>query len=275
VISSGHNFTEGVAYHGPSKTLFFSDLSNGNDRVFSLDLVSGASEVWLQQNFGSNGNIFDKNGRMYSAQSRDQRRIVRYDDLSSSANSIPLPNMVGAEGFNAPNDVELHSNGDLYFTDPTYNGEGDVPPVNFRGVLRIRPGGEIQPMITSGFNQPNGLTFSPDEDKLYVSDSEDNRLYVYDVDPDGVPSNQQLFFDTPPDQQGGGPIDGIDVDLAGNIYISGAERIRILSPQGVVLAEIPVGETTTNCTIGDSTLYISGRSNVYSIDIRIPQRPLR
>jgi len=122
VISSGHNFTEGVAYHGPSKTLFFSDLSNGNDRVFSLDLVSGASEVWLQQNFGSNGNIFDKNGRMYSAQSRDQRRIVRYDDLSSSANSIPLPNMVGAEGFNAPNDVELHSNGDLYFTDPTYNG---------------------------------------------------------------------------------------------------------------------------------------------------------
>jgi len=175
-LSMGHDFTEGVAYHPQSNSLLFSnlDFTNGVDEVFIINLTSGVVLPWKSPSMGTNGNAVDSNGRIFSCQARTSRRIVRYDDITDSDTFVILPELFNALQYSAPNDLAIHSNGDVYFTDPIYNSEGGNNVIPERGVIRIAADGTVTRVIPSGFEQPNGIVFSPDESILYVSDTEAN-----------------------------------------------------------------------------------------------------
>ena len=244
------------------------------DEVFIIDLTSGVVSSWKSPSMGTNGNAVDSLGRIYSCQARTSRRIVRYDDINDSETIVILPELFNALQYSAPNDLAIHSNGDVYFTDPIYNAEGGDNVIPERGVIRIAADGTVTRVIPSGFTQPNGIVFSPDESILYVSDSEANLIYAFDINAQFEASNQRVFY-TPPVSQNGevGGVDGITVDSAGNVYTSGAERIRIINPSGTLVDTVEVGERTTNCTIGGvekKTLFINGATSVYSLPLRIP-----
>jgi gluconolactonase len=76
--------------------------------------------------------------------------------------------------FNSPNDVVVHSDGSIWFTDPNYGWEQSIRPQPKlpNQVYRYDPATRGIRAIADGFNRPNGICFSPDEKTVYVTDTD-------------------------------------------------------------------------------------------------------
>src|SRR5213076_995462 len=125
---------------------------------------------------------------------------------------------------NSPNDVIVHSNGAIYFTDPTYGrmpgfGIEREQDLDFQGVYRIPPGGGDLQLLVDDFDQPNGLCFSTDESLLYINDTERAHIRVFDVGPDHQLSNGRVFAENigDGDLAKGDLVDGMKLDEQGNV----------------------------------------------------------
>jgi gluconolactonase len=173
----------------------------------------------------------------------------------------------------------------LYFTDPPYGltKEDNDPDKQLlvNGVYRI-PGALHQKagspplraqlqLLVSDLPRPNGLAFSPDEQYLYVDNSEPRKFWMrYRVDKDGTLADGELFFDATSDTRRGLP-DGMKVDTTGNIYSAGPSGVWILSSVGKHLGTIVIPEEVGNLNWGGEegrTLYITASSSVYRITLR-------
>ena len=129
------------------------------------------------------------------------------------------------------------------------------------------PEGEIQ-LLESDQTRPNGIAFSPDQQTLYVanSDGAEKEWYAYDVMNDGTISNPRIFYDVN-DQDTDGAADGMKVDVSGNIFATGPGGVWIFSPEGDHLGTIRPEEVPANVAWGDdgSTLYMTARTGLYRI----------
>jgi len=116
--------------------------------------------------------------------------------------------------------------------------------------------------------KPGSMPLSPDEKRLYVSDSAQGLWMVYGVKPDGTLGGGRVFFDAKPwtKTRKGAP-DGLKVDRQGNLFASGPEVVYIFAAAGTHLGTIETGVPTANCAWGDdgSTLYITANTAVYRI----------
>jgi sugar lactone lactonase YvrE len=179
---------------------------------------------------------------------------------------------------NSPNDVVVKRDGQIYFTDPpglyrTYPAGSDAPKreMDFAGVYRITKRGELE-LLAKDVPYPNGIAFSPDEKKLYVSNSRlDKYWMVYDVTADGSIANGRKFFDAS-SIAGENVPDGMKVDRAGNIYATGPAGLMIFAPQGKLLGTLVLPELPSNCAWGDAdakTLYITARTSLYKIRVNV------
>lgn len=210
---------------------------------------------------GSNGLARDAQGRLLLCQ-HGERRIARYDEGRFTS----LAERWQGKRFNSPNDLAIRTNGEIYFTDPSYGLEGGnnskLKEIPFNGVYRVGLDGVVA-LLTKGITFPNGIAFSPDEKLLYigVSDAKATRVVAFDVQPDGTIANGRTFFDAQPLRKDGakGLVDGLKVDRAGNVWSSGPGGILVISPDGKLLGRLNTGVATANCNWGDdgSTLYIT------------------
>jgi gluconolactonase len=127
-------------------------------------------------------------------------------------------------------------------------------------------------LLTKDLPFPNGIAFSPDEKKLYVSNSFPEKVWmVFDVQPDGTLAKGRTFYDATKETAAGGP-DGMKVDRAGNLYMTGPGGLLIVSAEGKHLGTIPLPELGSNCAWGDSdakSLYITARTGLYRIKLNI------
>ena len=277
-VASGFTFTEGPLWR-PEGVLWFSDVPGNLVRS-----VSAAGQVkTIIQNaggtvsappgafIGPNGMISDKDGAVLLAQ-HGNRRIVRVGkDMSIT------PYLENFEGrrFNSPNDLVYRSDGALYFTDPPYGltKQDDDPAkeLNFNGVFLYKD--RKLTVVARDLTRPNGIAFSPDENTLYVSNSDEkNRLWMsYEVAADGTISNGHVFYNLAEAKEQGIP-DGMKVDSQGNIYAAGPEGIWVFSREGKHLGTIQPGETAANCGWGDDgkTLYITATTGIYRIRVNVP-----
>src|SRR5208337_5028103 len=120
--------------------------------------------------------------------------------------------------FNSPNDLVIGPDGAIYFTDPTLDlPPGEAQEILFQGVYRLDSAGAVR-LLTKDLTQPNGLAFSPDGKKLYVDDSEQRNIRVYDFHSDSTVANGRIFGEEPGNKGEGVP-DGMRVDSTGNIYV--------------------------------------------------------
>jgi gluconolactonase len=138
----------------------------------------------------SNGNTFDREGRQLSCE-HETRRVVRYE---ANGTLTVLAEKFGGKPFNAPNDVVVHPDGGIWFTDPGYGAlfeyEGKKQPLEQKeAVYRIDPATAKIEKVTDEIFKPNGLCFSPDYSKLYVADTGSSHykeapknIKVWDVD---------------------------------------------------------------------------------------------
>lgn len=258
-IGSDFEFTEGP-YWRDEGYLVFSDIPANT--IYRWDEDEGES-VYIEPSGHSNGITADSEGRLLLAQ--HDGRIARIDD---EGNETILADEYEGQRLNSPNDLVVHSDGSIYFTDPPYGVEDDERELDFSGIYRLEPDGEPE-LLTDEYDFPNGLAFSPDEATLYVNDSEATAIWAYDVGEDGTLSNGQPFAE-PSDPEAEGTTDGMKVDTDGNLYTTGPGGVWIYTPEGELLDRIDVPIPPTNLAFGggnDGTLYITARESVYRIEL--------
>ena len=259
LIANGFQFVEGPVWND-TLGLLFSDLS-GNKiyRWTEEDSIS----VFLNPSANSNGLTYNLDGYLIIAQT-GLRRVARRE---SNGDLTPLAVTYNGKKLNSPNDLAVKSDGSIFFTDPDFNiPQGQQRELNFKGIYRINAAGSFT-LLDSTFDKPNGICFSPDESRLYVNESPNGKIYVWDVINDSTISNKQLFYAIPL----GGYADGMKVDSDGNLYCTGPTGVWIISPTGEFLDKIamPQGASNpSNCNWGDEdrkTLYITAGNSVYRI----------
>ena len=279
-IGGDFGFTEGpVWYKGEIR---FSDLTGNKLYAIGADgqkrLVmdkSGGKDVIPEGSYqGSNGSAVDKDGTVLMTQ-HGARRIVR---VKEDGTIEPfLERNGGGDRFNSPNDLTFHPDGSLWFSDPPYGLlQQDKDPEKeaaYNAVYRYKDG-KVTAVITD-LPRPNGVDFSPDGKKLYVSNSEPEMFVnVYDVNADGKVSNGRRLISYPGPVPMAGVPDGLKVDSAGNVWTSGPDGIRIISPEGKVLGQLKSPDPAqANLAWGGpnwKTAYIMAASSVYRLNLVIP-----
>jgi gluconolactonase len=282
-LAGGFTFTEGpvwvrddngsfLLFSDPNENTIYRWSPDGQVSVFRTK--SGYSGVDIGEYFqpGSNGLALDSEGRL-SIDEHGNRRVTRLE--KNGVLTVLADNYEGRR-LNSPNDLIYKSDGSLYFTDPPFGlpkvYEDPRKELPFSGVFRLKDG-KLQ-LLSADLKGPNGLAFSPDERYLYVGNWDVERKVVmrYEVKPDGSLANGQVFFDMT-FVPGEIALDGLKVDQAGNVYVSGPGGIWILSPEGKHLGTLKGPELAANFAWGDSdgrTLYLTARTGLYRIRLNIP-----
>lgn len=185
-------------------------------------------------------------------------------DLRTGEFLESLTNDWAGPQFHQPNDLGIAADDTIYFTDPDWHS-----PTGGR-VFMIRRGAHRKTsVVAGGLNTPNGVTVSPDQRTLYVSESNAHRVLAYDRNADGTLHNRRVFFDLTAVEGGAAALpDGIRCDKSGNLYIAAVKlgRILIVYPDGQLSSRSfqTLGKSPTNialCGRGAQTLYITEAEN--------------
>jgi len=255
-VAGGFGFTEGPVWD-PHGFLYVSDEEkNQLSRVYP----DGRIETVL--NIGDpDGSTLDAQGRLVTTASV-LRAIIQ---VETNGQYKVLADKYEGKKFNSPNDIILGPDGALYFTDPTLDlVKGEKQEIPFQGVYRLGSDGSVR-LLTKDLVQPNGLAFSPDGKRLYIDDTKQREIRVYDVAVNGELKNGKLFGK---EEGRGGVPDGMRVDVKGNVFVTGPGGIWVWDPDGRHLGTIMMPETTANLNWGDAdyrTLYITAKTSVYRL----------
>lgn len=262
-VAEGFKFTEGPLWH-PDGFLLFSDIPA--DTIYQWKSGEQAS-VFRRPSGKANGNTFDNQGRLISGE-HGNRRVSR---MEKNGKVVTIASKYQGKRLNSPNDLAVKSDGSIYFTDPPYGIKSEDEELGFYGVYRLTPDGKLT-LLVKDFVRPNGIAFSPDESKLYVNDSKEGHIRVFNVKSDGTLDNGRIFAEQKDADKKGVP-DGMKVDTKGNVYSTGPGGVWVFSPSGKLLGVIEVPKASTNLAWGDQdykTLYITANENIYRIRLKVP-----
>jgi len=256
-VATNYVFTEGPAWSRDGY-LVFSDIP-GNKL---LKFTPGEQPAIFRDNSnGAIGNSFDMQGRLYTCESHS-RRITRTDKKGKVE---VLAERWQGKRLNAPNDIVVRRDGQIYFTDPAFGSQQDTRELDFCGVYHISHRGEID-VIAKSKTRPNGIALSPNGKILYVTNSDERNVRTYDLDRNGGASNERVLISNI-----AGIPDGLKVDESGNLYIA-ANQVEVYSAEGQHLGSIRSYDTPSNCAFGDpdfQSLYVTARTSVYRVRLNV------
>jgi gluconolactonase len=261
LLSADFKFTEGPA-SDPEGNVYFTDQPNDRIHLWSTD---GKLSTFLEPSGRSNGLFFDPATRRLLSCADDKNELWSIDPKDKS-------HTVLAKGFNGkllngPNDLWVHPNGGIYFTDPFYKrdywsrgpAEQDVQAVYY-----LPPNSNSPVRVAADLKQPNGIIGTPDGKTLYVADIAAKQTFSFTIHPDGSLSDKKLFCKS--------GSDGMTLDDAGNLYLTGRPGVTVFDKTGRQIEVIPVPEPwTANVCFGGPdhhTLFITASKSLYSIRTR-------
>lgn len=258
LLSSQFSFTEGPAADKDGN-VYFTDQPN--DKIYFWDWKSNKVDLFLYKTGRANGTYFDKNDNLITC-SDDNGEIWK---ISKDKDIQALSKGFEGKRLNGPNDLWIDKSGGIYFTDPLYerdywkNFKVEIPE---RNLYYRNQNGNITKLET--FVQPNGIVGSQKLKKLYVSDINAGKTYVYDILGEGKLSEKKLFCEM--------GSDGMTLDNQGNVYLTG-KGVTIFNKTGVRIYNIPIDEDwTSNVTFGgenNSTLFITASHSVYTLKMNV------
>ena len=277
ILASGHEWTEGPLWVPADSLLLYTDIPRnaiygwreGEEAFVYLQPSGFLGENFQGKEPGANGLVLDADGSLVLCQHGERRMARMASPIGSPKPEFEvLADRYEGKRFNSPNDAVYDSAGALYFTDPPYGlpGQMDDPgkELEFQGVYRLDPNGSVR-LLTREFTRPNGIAFSPDENLLYIANSDPEQAIwkVFDVSENGDISNGRVLYDAT-DMVGAeaGLPDGMAVHSSGHIFATGPGGVFVFKPDGELLGRILTGQATANCTFNSdqSVLYIAADS---------------
>jgi gluconolactonase len=262
VLHGGGRKTEGPVYFPAGRYLVWSDIPN--DRLLRWDETTGAVGVFRCPSGNANGNTIDREGRLITCE-QGARRVTRTEH---NGDVTVLADTYGGKRLNSPNDVVVKSDGSIWFTDPRYGITGyyeGAPAESEIGadhVYRLDPGTGELTVVADDFARPNGLAFSLDESHLYVVDTRERHLRVFDVAGDRLQGGKvfaEAWFD------------GIRLDCYGRIWAAALDGLHCYDPDGTLIGKLLLPEAASNLTFGGirrNNLFITDSAgSLYSIRV--------
>ncbi|MEL7531738.1 MAG: sulfatase-like hydrolase/transferase [Bacteroidota bacterium] len=276
MLGDTFGFTEGPVWH-PEGYLLFSDIPRNT--IYRWDTEAGFSQ-YLKPSGHSNGLAIGAQGNLIAVQ-HGGRQIVRLGEKEKV-----LADKYKGKQLNSPNDLAIHSNGNIYFTDPPWGlGNGpdkwDYHPdkeLSFNGVYLLK--GKKLILLDSALYRPNGIALSPDERFLYVGNNQfkertrtlnidrtNKSWFRYLIEEDGTLGERMEFLKPPNPYLVGNP-DGMKIDSKGYFYCTGPGGLLLFNPTGKYLGTLMLPQIPTNVAFGaDDYLYITARQAVYRVKL--------
>lgn len=278
-LGEGFRWLEGPVWFADLQCLLVSDIPN--NRIMRWT-ESGGISVFREPSNYANGHTRDRQGRLIGCSHLG--RCITRTELDGTITT--LVDRYEGKRLNSPNDIIVKSDDTIWFSDPpfgiTRDYEGDkqhpeLPP----NLYRFNPIDSSLTVVANDFKGPNGLCFSPDEKRLYVSESgpafaqePEQHIRVFDVSDDGRKlHNPRVFHKVQP-----GMADGFRCDTEGNIWSSAADGVHCISPDGTLMGKLKVPFVVSNLTFGGrnrSRLFICGSQTLFAqyVNRRGVQRP--
>lgn len=258
-LAGDFKFTEGPSADEKGN-VYFTDQPN--DRIMKWSIAEELS-TFMQPSGRSNGLSFDKDGNLWScADEKNELWIIAPDKKVTV-----IPSKFEEEVLNGPNDLWIHKNGSVYFTDPFYKRawwDHTDKPQEKQCVYYLTADKKKIVKIADDLVQPNGIVGTPDGKKLFVADIGANKTWSYTMNKDGSLSNKTLFCEL--------GSDGMTIDSKGNIYLTG-KGVTVFDKTGNQIGNIPVPESwTANVCFGGSdlkSLFITASKGLYRIRLKV------
>ena len=252
-IANGLRYTEGPAW-SLDGFLLFSDTVT--DQLHKFTPGKGVTDFGSRAG-GAAGLAYDEQGRLYTCEFRE-RRVTR---TAKNGKTDVIAARFEGKRLNAPADIVVRRDGNVYFTDPAFGDQQDSRELDFYGVYRITPRGEVE-AIARWKTRPNGVALAPNGRTLYVSDADARSVHAFDLDRGGAASNDRVFIARVP-----GVPAGLRTDEKGDLFVAGS-KVYIYAPKGAQLQEIVFSETPSNLAFGDpdfQSLYVTARTSVFRV----------
>jgi gluconolactonase len=246
-VAGQYLFTEGPAVD-MNGNVYFSDINAGRIYKWSTD---GSVTVFIQGLNKPNGLAFDGNGMLIVCEGGNGRLI----SIDSQGQITVLVDQYKGVRFNEPNDLWIDPQGGVYFTDPAYQSS---VVQDGEHVYYLFPDRSQVIRVISDMVRPNGIVGTADGKNLYVTDHGAGQTFSYDINADGTLASKKLFVSI--------GSDGMELDAAGNLYLTTPNKIQVFDTVGNFLQDIPTRENPTNVAFGGAdgkTLFITARTAVY------------
>jgi gluconolactonase len=274
-VGTGFTFTEGPIWHPVEQHLLFSDMPADVRRRW--DARGGVREV-MRPSSKCNGMTYDSDLNLIVCE-HSTSTVVR--ERPNGQREVVASHFDGIE-LNSPNDLCIHSDGSIYFSDPWYGrmpvyGVERPRQLGFQGVYRVPPGGGTPQLLVNRytFDQPNGVCFSPDERLLYVNDTVQANIRVFEVKPDGSLGFGRTFASGLKSEREPGVPDGMKCDSSGNVWVTGPGGVWVFATSGVLLGKVRIPELPSNLHWGGEdwrTLFVTATHSVYAVKTKIGPR---
>ena len=261
-------WAEGPAWNTVGRYLVWSDIPNNVQMRWTEE--DGRVTVFRNPSGDSNGNTFDFEGRQLSCEHGGRRVVRREHDGSLTV----IAEKFNGKKLNSPNDVAVHPDGGIWFTDPTYGIRGNYE--GFKGeqetkeaVYRVDPQSRQVEKVTDDQSGPNGVCFSPDYKKVYVADTGTGRdIRVYDVDGKSLRNGKRFIQLDIPGTGAPSAADGIRCDVDGNVWAGARPGVQVIAPNGERIGMIRMPETCANLCFGGAKrnrLFMAGSQSLYAV----------
>ena len=260
-------WAEGPVYVPAGRYLLVSDIPN--DRILRWDETTGVIGVFRQPSGYSNGHTLDAVGRLVTCE-HGPRRVTRTEHDGSIT---VLADQHRGRRLNSPNDVVVHSNGSIWFTDPAYGIDSDYEGHRADSetggchVYRIDGDSGDCEIVADDFVRPNGLAFSLDERQLYIADTSANHIRVFDVQDGGALSGGRVLARCTE-----GVFDGLRLDDTGRIWAAAGDGVHCFAPDGTLIGKLVLPEVASNLVFGGpqrNHLFVTATTSVYTLRLQV------
>src|SRR5579871_2351696 len=264
---TGTLWAEGPAWNGVGRYMVWSDIPNNVQMRWLED--DGRITVFRSPSGYSNGNTFDFEGRELSCE-HGGRRVVRYE---YNGTTTVIADKFQGKRLNSPNDIVVHPDGGIWFTDPPYgingNYEGFKAPSEVKeAVYRVDGKTGQMEKVTDEVTGPNGICFSPDYKKVYVADTGTRETLVFDLDGKSLRIRKRFIQLSVPGTGDRAAADGIRCDEDGNLWCGAAPGVQIVAPSGEPIGIIRLPENCANICFGGTKrnrLFMAASQSLYVV----------
>ena len=282
IVAEGFDWSEGPVWVESENMLLFSDVPTNIIYKWTeaiglekyLEPSGYTSDIPRGGEMGSNGLTLSNDGKLVLCQHGDRRVAMLNSDFKNPQPEFTtLAGSYDGKRFNSPNDVIFDKKGNFYFTDPPYgllkNVNDSSKELSFQGVYKVKPDGSIF-LLVDTLTRPNGIGLSPDNQTLYIGNSDGPvaKWYSFKIQGDSLTDAKIFYWMKYKEGEKGAP-DGLRVHSSGAIFASGPGGIWIFDPSGKALGRILIPEATSNCEFSGDEKTLFTTSDNYLLRIKL------